>query len=177
MDPSQAHTHLAMLGLILLVGLASSASISTLDPCDREDANGCSSPFDFPFKKEFTPSCNRHDICYGCVRSGIQPFIHETHGSMHSVKRYDAQRKTIFRCELNLDSRLCAVLSNVLFAGILVVRQKLTSYSVVHTTLKLYLAASYVTTCAFHNIARGRPLGFGLRLNYYSVVHTTLDLI
>ncbi|KAK3743876.1 hypothetical protein RRG08_048504 [Elysia crispata] len=33
------------------------------------DANGCSSPFnlDFPFKKEFTPSCNRHDMCYGCA--------------------------------------------------------------------------------------------------------------
>ena len=32
-------------------------------------ANGCSIPFglSFTYKTLFTPSCNRHDICYGCV--------------------------------------------------------------------------------------------------------------
>ncbi|KAL8616313.1 hypothetical protein ACOMHN_056256 [Nucella lapillus] len=29
-------------------------------------ANGCSAPFNFPFKQQFTPSCNSHDVCYGC---------------------------------------------------------------------------------------------------------------
>lgn len=31
-------------------------------------ADGCSVPsvIPAPFKKEFTPACNRHDICYGC---------------------------------------------------------------------------------------------------------------
>ena len=31
--------------------------------------NGCSIPGDLPFfyKKKFTPACNKHDVCYGCV--------------------------------------------------------------------------------------------------------------
>ena len=43
------------------------------DPCDRRDVDptidGCSVPFGLPFffKELFTPSCNRHDICYRCV--------------------------------------------------------------------------------------------------------------
>ena len=38
------------------------------DMCDLY-ANGCSIPFglSFTYKTLFTPSCNRHDICYGCV--------------------------------------------------------------------------------------------------------------
>ena len=31
--------------------------------------NGCSVPLGInaPYKKDFTPACNKHDICYGCV--------------------------------------------------------------------------------------------------------------
>jgi len=38
------------------------------DICDRYDVDGCSVPFHLPYfdKKTFTPSCNRHDICYHC---------------------------------------------------------------------------------------------------------------
>ena len=33
------------------------------------EVNGCSVPFKLPapFKKAFTPACNIHDVCYGCV--------------------------------------------------------------------------------------------------------------
>ena len=24
-----------------------------------------------PFKREFTPACDKHDICYGCVSTGF----------------------------------------------------------------------------------------------------------
>ena len=32
-------------------------------------ANGCSVPLGInaPYKSDFTPACNKHDICYGCV--------------------------------------------------------------------------------------------------------------
>lgn len=31
--------------------------------------NGCSVPLGInaPYKEDFTPACNKHDICYGCV--------------------------------------------------------------------------------------------------------------
>lgn len=34
------------------------------------DPNGCSIPFNLPYfyKKRFTPACNKHDVCYACVR-------------------------------------------------------------------------------------------------------------
>ena len=32
------------------------------------DVNGCSTPFKkFPYRDQFTPSCNSHDVCYRCV--------------------------------------------------------------------------------------------------------------
>ncbi|GFR97777.1 conopeptide [Elysia marginata] len=65
----------ACLALVCFAGVnvlsASSSSSSSppppSDPCDRENTNGCTTLFRFPFQKEFTPSCNRHDICYGCA--------------------------------------------------------------------------------------------------------------
>ncbi|XP_005092852.1 uncharacterized protein LOC101852004 [Aplysia californica] len=43
-------------------------SWSDPDFCDRFEVNGCSIPFGLPFvyKQTFTPSCNRHDVCYQC---------------------------------------------------------------------------------------------------------------
>ena len=40
------------------------------DGCgDHGHVNGCSIPFGLPFfyKSQFTPACNKHDICYSCV--------------------------------------------------------------------------------------------------------------
>lgn len=37
--------------------------------CEADrNTNGCSTPMgmDAPFKREFTPACDKHDICYGC---------------------------------------------------------------------------------------------------------------
>ncbi|KAK3780504.1 hypothetical protein RRG08_012460 [Elysia crispata] len=57
-----------LFALLTLLSLSSAASTPS-DPCDREDANGCTTlPYThFPFQKDFTPSCNRHDMCYGCA--------------------------------------------------------------------------------------------------------------
>ena len=32
--------------------------------------NGCSIPGNLPYfyKRRFTPACNKHDVCYACVR-------------------------------------------------------------------------------------------------------------
>lgn len=40
-------------------------------------ANGCSTPFnmDVWYKKEFTPACNIHDVCYRCVSLSCLLFI------------------------------------------------------------------------------------------------------
>ena len=37
------------------------------------DINGCTVPFKLPlpYVKEFTPSCNSHDVCYRCVSKNI----------------------------------------------------------------------------------------------------------
>ncbi|GFN97625.1 conopeptide [Plakobranchus ocellatus] len=43
-------------------------------PCKRYEGDGCSIPYHLPFfyKKQFTKSCDRHDICYHCgVAYGI----------------------------------------------------------------------------------------------------------
>lgn len=37
--------------------------------CEADrNTNGCSTPMGMnaPFKREFTPACDKHDICYGC---------------------------------------------------------------------------------------------------------------
>ncbi|BFZ19844.1 hypothetical protein BsWGS_22883 [Bradybaena similaris] len=54
--------------LLALLASGSGISAKATDICYRYDANGCSIPFDlyFFYKKCFTPSCNRHDICYSC---------------------------------------------------------------------------------------------------------------
>jgi len=49
-------------------GRSSMISHDSTDICDRYDVDGCSIPGGLPYfdKKTFTPSCNRHDICYHC---------------------------------------------------------------------------------------------------------------
>ncbi|CAG5116125.1 unnamed protein product [Candidula unifasciata] len=56
----------------VLIAVSTSASDSPAngtDICYRYDVSGCSIPFglNFFYKKRFTPSCNRHDICYSCA--------------------------------------------------------------------------------------------------------------
>eukprot|EP00112_Aurelia_sp_Birch-Aquarium-sp1_P007971 Seg187.12 transcript_id=Seg187.12/GoldUCD/mRNA.D3Y31 product="Conodipine-M alpha chain" protein_id=Seg187.12/GoldUCD/D3Y31 len=57
----------------LLITLISSGSIDLAWPrpeiCKADKyANGCSVPLGMnaPYKDQFTPACNKHDICYGC---------------------------------------------------------------------------------------------------------------
>ena len=65
----------------LLITLISSGSIDLAWPrpeiCKADKyANGCSVPLGMnaPYKDQFTPACNKHDICYGCVSI----FLYET---------------------------------------------------------------------------------------------------
>uniref|UniRef100_A0A0B6YP89 Phospholipase A2 domain-containing protein n=1 Tax=Arion vulgaris TaxID=1028688 RepID=A0A0B6YP89_9EUPU len=55
-----------MLYFVLVHGFDTVAQVT--DICFQYDTNGCSVPFDLPFffKTLFTPSCNRHDVCYSC---------------------------------------------------------------------------------------------------------------
>ncbi|XP_048240113.1 conodipine-P1-like [Haliotis rufescens] len=51
-----------VLTLTLVVGEVVATS------CTGGTVNGCSTVLPWvPFKKRFTPSCNRHDVCYGCM--------------------------------------------------------------------------------------------------------------
>ncbi|XP_059164868.1 uncharacterized protein LOC131947645 [Physella acuta] len=61
--------YLRVLGLLAaLAPLTWSSTCDKKDPCCRYDVDGCSIPFGLPFfyKGLFTPSCDRHDICYHC---------------------------------------------------------------------------------------------------------------
>ena len=54
---------------IVVIGFAYSWCFPTrVCEADRQ-TNGCSVPLGIEalFKRQFTPSCNKHDICYGCV--------------------------------------------------------------------------------------------------------------
>lgn len=57
-----------VLGLVVIGFTYSWAHPTRICEADRQ-ANGCSVPLgiEAPFKRQFTPSCNKHDICYGCV--------------------------------------------------------------------------------------------------------------
>ncbi|KAL8599114.1 hypothetical protein ACOMHN_007830 [Nucella lapillus] len=82
--------------------------------CDTH-ANGCSIPFGCPFiyKETFTPSCNRHDMCYGCGADyGISKddcdtnFLHEMTKACFSARR----RRLISRDKRNICSSMATTL-------------------------------------------------------------------
>lgn len=54
-----------ILGLFMLRFTFCSGRVCEAD----RNTNGCSTPMGInaPFKREFTPACDKHDICYGCV--------------------------------------------------------------------------------------------------------------
>lgn len=60
--------------LVLLMLSITSLQAKTCEVLKK--TNGCSIPFGlpFPFKKDFTGACNKHDVCYECV-SRICAFI------------------------------------------------------------------------------------------------------
>ena len=43
-----------------------------------KEINGCSTPLRLPapFKQDFTPACNIHDICYNCVSNNAHLLCH-----------------------------------------------------------------------------------------------------
>ena len=50
--------------------LVSDQTLARPQACSADKhANGCSVPLGInaPYKADFTPACNKHDICYGCV--------------------------------------------------------------------------------------------------------------
>ncbi|PFX19817.1 uncharacterized protein LOC111337718 [Stylophora pistillata] len=69
--------------------------------CEADrNTNGCSTPMGInaPFKREFTPACDKHDICYGCGnhynwtreacdKALLHDMIQSCHRRMHSRTR------------------------------------------------------------------------------------------
>ena len=55
-------------GLLLLLSL--DQEVMSNSKC-KIVSNGCSVPLGLPFfyKKTFYPACEKHDVCYDCVRS------------------------------------------------------------------------------------------------------------
>ena len=57
---------------VVVVGvlLACTRAVLCQDPCKRYDVDGCTVPKYLPQidTKFFAPACNRHDVCYLCVR-------------------------------------------------------------------------------------------------------------
>ena len=64
---------MAFMSAVLTLGLVLFGFIFCLSRarvCDADrNTNGCSTPMGInaPFKRKFTPACDKHDICYGCV--------------------------------------------------------------------------------------------------------------
>lgn len=64
---------MAFMSAVLTLGLVLFGFIFCLSRarvCDADRyTNGCSTPMGMnaPFKRKFTPACDKHDICYGCV--------------------------------------------------------------------------------------------------------------
>lgn len=67
---SSTHHRFSILSLsqlyVLLLFLLCAPSLCASSHCTKS-VNGCSTPSGTPFKKEFTPYCNRHDLCYTCA--------------------------------------------------------------------------------------------------------------
>lgn len=69
-------TSLRVLGVLVALGLISvivgSEERRKRDVC-TDHSNGCSIPGNLPFfyKATFTPSCDRHDVCYRCVSTWV----------------------------------------------------------------------------------------------------------
>ena len=69
--------HIVALSILALTGYTQAGCIT------KQYVNGCSIPFRFQFyyKREFTPSCNKHDVCYSCVSTTMH-FIGEDGSSI-----------------------------------------------------------------------------------------------
>ena len=59
--------YIATLSILALTGYTQTQCIAD------SRVNGCSIPLGLPFyyKREFTPSCHKHDICYFCVSTTV----------------------------------------------------------------------------------------------------------
>ena len=58
--------------------MVSTFAVGKVEPCDAHDkTNGCSIPFgwNYFYKDIFKPDCDKHDICYSCVRMKSEKFI------------------------------------------------------------------------------------------------------
>ena len=58
--------------LLIMVEMLTMAASGRPHTCEVDKyADGCSVPLGIsaPYKEQFTPACNKHDICYGCVSS------------------------------------------------------------------------------------------------------------
>lgn len=60
--------NLSVLTFMWLLLLSMSWEVTSTSDC-KINANGCSVPLGLPapYKKTFTPACNKHDVCYYCV--------------------------------------------------------------------------------------------------------------
>ena len=64
-------------------------------------ANGCSVPFKLQYfnKDLFTPSCNRHDVCYRCVRiSHTTPLMYSQFRQCFNCLRVDCNTSQFGLC-------------------------------------------------------------------------------
>ncbi|XP_068697737.1 uncharacterized protein [Montipora foliosa] len=87
--------HSLILGLAILGGFVVSCCTARVCDADRT-TNGCSTPMGMnaPFKHEFTPACDKHDICYGCghhynwSRANCdKSLLNDMIGACHSLRR------------------------------------------------------------------------------------------
>ncbi len=56
-------------GLLVLVAMFACLGESEGSCPSSNHVNGCSIPLGapFPYKKQFKPACDKHDVCYECV--------------------------------------------------------------------------------------------------------------
>ena len=63
--------------------------------CCHVVINGCSTPTKYaPYKKLFTPACNRHDVCYRCVSISHAVFSSHPFFNCNAICTYRYERLT-----------------------------------------------------------------------------------
>ncbi|XP_048770866.2 uncharacterized protein LOC125677000 [Ostrea edulis] len=97
--------------LLCLLAVTVSASDYCLEHAPDGAVNGCSVPplVHFNYETQFTPSCNKHDICYHC---GYHYGITRTdcdHKFLHNMLASCISKKRLLNCQHSADAFFAAV--------------------------------------------------------------------
>nr|XP_011438353.2 uncharacterized protein LOC105335906 [Crassostrea gigas] len=97
----------------VLLGLLT-VSVSASDYCQEHApagaVNGCSVPLlHFQYEPQFTPSCNKHDICYHCGHHFGITRSQCDHKFLNNMKATCVSKKRLINCQHSAEAFFAAV--------------------------------------------------------------------